>query len=375
MNTSHDIAIVGMGTMGSAAAFHLAKRGHKVIGFEQFRVVHELGSHSGRTRIIRHAYYESPEYVPLILRSHQLWLELQKASGCLLMVQTGGIDVGPEDGPLYSGAILSCQRHKLPYSSLNASELMKLWPQFSIPENWKACFNEQAGFLIVDPCINAHAGGAEAFGATIYEDEKVLEISNQPSSVFLRTDKDTYEVDRVILCAGAWTLKLLNDLGIPLTVSRQPFSWLHPKNPELFASQNFPVFLADTPEGIFYGLPIHHAPAVKVALHPGGQQTDPDQVDRTFHDADSLPVQNFTRQYLPELNRQMIEGQVCLYTITPDQHFIVDFHPIHKNVLIAAGFSGHGFKFAPVIGEILADLASEGMTRHPIKLFQISRFL
>jgi sarcosine oxidase len=372
---TYDFAVIGVGSMGSSALFHLARRGYRVIGFEQFRVVHDLGSHTGRTRIIRHAYFESPDYVPLVLRSHQLWLELQKSSGCLLLVQTGGLDIGPENGILFLGALNSCKLHRLPYSVLNASEVMKMWPQFQIPDHWKAVFNEDGGFLLVDSCINAHVGGAEAFGARICEDEQVMEVDDETSHVRIRTNKGSYDAAKAILCSGPWSSAFLRELRLPLQVTRQPFCWFEASNPKDFTAEKFPVFLAEDSNGVFYGLPIHHHPGVKLAHHKHGSVTNPDQVDRTFHTEDGKPVQEFAKDYLPGLKREILEGQVCLYTVTPDSHFILDHHPLHKNLVLAAGFSGHGFKFAPVIGEILADLAIDGQTQHPIGLFRISRFL
>jgi sarcosine oxidase len=374
MRTTYEVGIIGAGTMGSAAAFHLARRGHRVIAFEQFQVVHDFGSHSGRTRIIRHAYHESPDYVPLVLRADELWLELEKIHGQTLLIRTGGLDMGPTGCSFVRGALEACQVHHLPYEHLKAEEIRKRWPAFQIPDNWEACYNAQAGFLIVDRCIQAHIQGARAKGARVCEGEKVLSFEDQGTHIQIRTDRDTYPVDRLIVCAGSWTSWLLKNLGLPLMVRRKAQVWLRPRNPTDFVPEKFPIFITESEEGAIYGLPLYDHVGVKMANHYGGALTHPDQVDRTFQEKDVTEVKNFVRKYLPGLTEEILEGKICLYTLTPDEHFIIDFYPGRSHIVIAVGFSGHGFKFAPVIGEILADLALEGRTPYSIGKFQISRF-
>jgi len=374
MTSTYDVGIIGAGTMGSAAAFHLAGRGYRVIAFERFHLIHEFGSHSGRTRILRHAYHESPDYVPLVLRADELWLELEESGESPLLIRTGGLDMGPKGCSFVVGALEACRVHGLPCEQLGAEEIMKRWPQFRIPDSWEACYNAQAGFLIVDRCMQAHIRGARARGAQICEEEKVISFRNQGSRVEIRTDKAVYEVGRLIVCAGSWTSWILADLGLPLVVRRKTLAWLRPKNPGDFVPEKFPIFITESEEGAFYGLALYDHPGVKIANHYGGLQVHPDQVDRTLHENEAVEMKNFVRKYLPGITEEVLEGKICLYTLTPDEHFILDFHPKEGNVVIAAGFSGHGFKFAPVIGEILADLSMEGKTRHPIERFRISRF-
>lgn len=375
MIATYEVGIIGIGTMGSTAIFHLARRGYRVIAFEQFRPVHDFGSHSGRTRIIRQAYHESPDYVPLVLRADELWCELEKSSGHPLLIRTGGIDLGPQGCSFVAGALEACQTHNLPYEYLKAGEIMKRWPQFTIPDDWEACYNTQAGFLLVDQCIQAHIDGAKARGARICEEESVISFKEQNSSVQIRTNKGTYEVGCLIVCAGAWTSWILKHLGLPLVVRRKTLAWLRPKNPEDFLPEKFPIFVTETGEDAIYGFPLYDHAGVKIANHFGGLEVHPDRVDRTFHETDAADMKNFVRNYLPGITEEVLDGKICLYTLTPDEHFIIDFYPGKRNILIAAGFSGHGFKFAPVVGEILADLFVEGRTRHPIDKFQISRFL
>ncbi|MCI0527896.1 MAG: N-methyl-L-tryptophan oxidase [Nitrospira sp.] len=361
--------------MGSAAAFHLSRRGYRVIAFERFRPVHEFGSHSGRTRIIRHAYHESPDYVPLVLRADALWCELEVASGHPLLIRTGGLDIGPEGCSFVTGALQACQLHNLPYEHLKAEGIMKQWPQFRIPDNWEACYNAQAGFLLVDRCIQAHLCEARTQGGRICEEEPVISFNDPGSCVQIRTDKDVYEVGCLVVCAGAWASWVLEELKLPLVVKRKTLAWLRPKNPADFAPEKFPVFITEGEEGALYGFPLYNHPGIKIANHYGGIEVHPDQVDRVFHETEAGEIRSFVRKYLPGITEEVLDGKVCLYTLTPDEHFIIDFYPGKRNIVIAAGFSGHGFKFAPVVGEILADLATEGKTRHPIDKFRISRFL
>ena len=374
-----DVAIVGTGTMGSAAAYELAKRGLKVIAFEQFRVVHEMGSHSGATRIIRHAYHESPDYVPLVLRSDELWQQLEKRKNIQLLIRTGGIDLGPRDGTIVRDALLACTEHHLPHEHISGTELMRRWPQFRIPEDWHACFDPKMGFLLVNDCIRAYAESAKDAGAEIHEEEAVLDF--QPAQqITLETAKEKYTAGSVVFCAGSWTSKLLRDLNLPLTVKRKTLAWLRVQNPANFQVGKFPIFLADTPAGVLYGFPLYQTAdgtsafqsGLKVANHHGsGAGVDPDSVNREFGSNDALDALNFAAAHLNGVTNEVIDGKICLYTMTPDEHFLIDFHPEHRNVVMATGFSGHGFKFAPVVGEIIADLIVNQRTDWPLSKFRL----
>jgi sarcosine oxidase len=368
-----DVAVVGAGSMGSAAAYELARRGLKVIAFEQFRLVHEMGSHSGSTRIIRHAYHESPDYVPLVLRSDQLWQELEETTGTRLLIRTGGICLGPRNGTVVSNAMLACAEHHLPHEHLSAPELLRRWPQFQIPEDWHACFDPNTGFLLVNDCIRAFAQSAISAGAEIHEEEPVLDYHAQ-NGVVIRTAKGEYNAGSIVLCAGSWSAKLLRELKLPLTVKRKTLAWLAVRNAADFQVGRFPIFLTDTPAGLLYGFPLFQHPGLKIANHhAAGDGVDPDSVSREFQAQDAADAQDFAATHLNGVTSQVLEGKTCLYTMTPDEHFLIDFHPSHRNVLFATGFSGHGFKFAPVIGEILADLVVNQRTDHAISKFRLSR--
>ena len=361
--------------MGSATAYFLSKSGLKVIAFERFRVVHEMGSHSGSTRIIRHAYHESPDYVPLVLRSDQLWLELEKITTKQLLIRTGGMDLGPTEGTVVDQALLACRTHGLPYEHLNSKEILNRWPQFNIPENWHACFDPNMGFLLVDNCIAGYAEVARTLGAQIQEEEEVLSYDCD-SAIRICTNHGVYEVGKMVVCAGAWNYKLLSDLKLPLTIKRKALVWLQTEDPQNFVIGKFPIFLADTPVGLLYGFPIHGLPGLKIANHhDAGPPVDPDHVDRVFHAEDAKDAQDFAMRHLRGVTSNVLEGKICLYTLTPDEDFLIDFHPENRNIVLAAGFSGHGFKFAPVIGEILTDLIVHGATNHPISKFRLSRFI
>ncbi len=371
---SFDVAVLGAGTMGSAVADHLSRRGLRVAAFEQFGIVHEMGSHGGSTRIIRHAYHESPDYVPLVLRSDDLWLELEAATGSRLLIRTGGIDLGPQNGTVVRNALLACRTHNRPGEQLSAAEVVKRWPQFRVPDEWHACYDPQMGFLLVESCIRAHVDSARNLGATILENEPVLSI-DYGQTIRLKTHRSVYEAAYVVVCAGSWTGKFLSELNLPLVVKRKTLSWMKVNTPEDFAVGRFPIFLTDTPAGLLYGFPLFGHPGLKIANHhAAGPPVHPDTVDREFCDEDANDVREFTARHLPAVTSIVLDGKVCLYTMTPDEHFLIDLHPQHRNVVIAGGFSGHGFKFAPVVGEIVADLITAGKTKHRIDKFRISRF-
>jgi len=371
MTNTYDVAVIGAGTMGSAAAYHLSRRGKHVVVFEQFGVVHEMGSHSGQTRIIRHAYHESPDYVPLVLRADDLWLELENQTGTKLLHRTGGLVLGPGKGFLVRDALLACSLYHLPSEQLGTEEIRERWPQFHIPDHWTGCYDPRAGFLVVDSCIRNHCEEAVRHGAVLVTGETVDRIDGTR----IHTTRDTYHAERVVVCAGSWTSRILADLHLPIVVKRKTVAWLRPKTSETFSIGRFPIFLAEVEAGILYGFPIHNHEGVKIANHNSlGPETTPDRADRTFQAEDAMDLQAFVREYLPGVSEEVLDGKICMYALTPDEDFILDFHPSHPEILIAAGFSGHGFKFAPVIGEILADLCIDGKTRHGIERFRISRF-
>ena len=375
MTTRYDVIIAGLGAMGSAAAWQLASRGQKVAGFDRFHPPHAMGSSTGRSRIIREAYWESPFYVPIVRRAYELWALLESRAGRQLLRPTGGLVIGPEDGPLVSGAVASAQQHGVPYQRLVASEVTARFPAFRPGDDLVGVFEPRAGVLMPEDCIGAMLGEAARAGAELRFDEPVTRWEPDGGGIVVHTAHGRYLTDRLILSAGAWMQTALTGVALPLTVARQVMFWLHPRGqPALFAPQRFPVWLWETREGpVYYGFPdLGDGP--KVARHHGGQITTADAVEREIAATESDGLLAFLAGAIPELHGPVTDARVCMYTNTPDEHFIIDRHPGQRGVIIASPCSGHGFKFAPAIGEMLADLVMEQPTRFPLAPMALSRF-
>lgn len=373
---SFDVIVVGIGAMGSSACLHLARRGARVLGLEQFDIPHALGSSHGASRMIRMAYYEHPDYVPLLRRAYQLWDELEAISGQKLLYRTGGLYMGPPNGEIIGGATRSAREHRLPHELLDRSEIGRRFPQFQIPESWVGLFEPEAGFLTPERVIAAYAQEAMKSTAELHGRETVMEWSADSQGVRLRTQRAEYHAAHLIFCGGPWSGRLLYDLGVELTVTRQVLGWVWPQEPKAFALGRFPVWATDCLDGtIHYGFPMmDDMPGFKVAHHGPGPVTDPDRVARDPQPGDEETFRPVLRQTIPLADGPLLSMKVCLYTNSPDGHFIIDHHPLHKRVTLACGFSGHGFKFASVIGEILADLALNGSTKLPAQFLKLDRF-
>jgi sarcosine oxidase len=370
-----DVIVLGVGGMGSAACFELARRGRKVLGLEQYPLVHDRGSSHGHTRIIRTAYYEHPNYVPLLRRAFTRWYELEQRVGRHLLTECPCLNIGPADGPLVAGVKASAQQHGLTVKELTADEISRRTP-FRFPDTFTGVLERQAGFLYVEECVRAHIDSAVSLGAEVHAEEPVREWKADDGGVEVTTDKQTYRAAKLVVTAGAWATKLLADLGVPLTVMRQVMVWFDVSaNASTFRRDRFPMFIADVPGGPFHGLPAIDEAGLKVARHYGAlHQKTPDAIDWDATTQDVPPVKGFLDRYVIVPMGEVTRGQVCLYTLTPDKHFVIDLHPKHPRVAVACGFSGHGFKFASVVGEILADLADRGKTDHPIGMFSARRF-
>ncbi len=371
-----DAIVLGLGGMGAAAAYHLARRGMSVLGFEQFPLVHDRGSSHGQTRIIRTAYYEHPAYVPLVRRAFTLWRELEAKTGLHLLTNCPCLNVGNPDGEVIAGVRRAATEHALPIELLSPHEIERRFPAFRIPPESMGVLEQDAGYLAVEECVGAHHRAAQNTGRVqLRAGEEVMSWKAVGRGVEVTTARGIYSAGKLVVAAGAWAGRMLADIGLPLTVMRQVMLWFDcGPNPELFRLGRFPIFLIDTPEGAFYGLPSLDGQSFKCARHYGAPElASPEELDRTIHLEDETAVRPFLRKYLPAAGH-CAGAQVCPYTLTYDRHFIVDVHPGHPQVAIAAGFSGHGFKFAPVIGEILAQLAAGGSTEHDIALFRAGRF-
>jgi sarcosine oxidase len=372
---SYDVIVLGLGGMGTAAAYELARRGRRVLGIEQFELGHARGSSHGETRIIRKAYFEHPDYVPLLRRSYERWYDLEQRSGERLFLQCGVLSVGGRDSEVVAGVLESAAQHALPVEALDAVNLMRRFPQFKVPDDWRAVLERDAGLLFVEGCVAAHAHQARQCGADLHEQEEVISWRADDRHVEVVTKRDRYAAQRLVITAGAWATRFLADIGVPFSVMRQTPLWFAVSRPELFRRDRFPCYCVDTPEGFFYGFPMIDSRGIKVARHYGADELcDPSAVDWNLHGDDEPPLRRYLQAYLPHVDGAMTHGSVCMYTLTPDRHFVIDLHPRHANVAIAAGFSGHGFKFASVVGEILADLAERGRTELPIEMFRAGRF-
>lgn len=380
MNTRFDVIVVGVGAMGSAACFHLARRGVRVLGLEQFGIPHALGSSHGESRMIRLCYAEHPHYVPLLRRAYALWDELEQLAGVKVLHRVGGIYIGPPGSEFIDGTLRAALEHRLPHERLSRAQLALRYPQFTVPDDHVGVFEPEAGFLLPERAVAAHAELALRHGATMHAHEPVVEWTSDAHGVTVRTARATYTANRIVFCGGAWSERLLGEIGVPLHVTRQALAWFWPKQPEPFALGTMPVWAIDHADGpIHYGFPmlpgtISARPGFKVAHHAQGEPTTPDSIDRMPQTRDEEGLRQMLRQTIPQAEGPLLSMAICMYTNSPDSHFIIDHHPRDERAVIACGFSGHGFKFASVLGEVLADLAMNGVTRHPIEFLGLQRF-
>lgn len=373
-----DVIILGLGAMGSAAAYQLALRGKRVLGIEQFTSPHDQGSSHGGSRIIRQAYFESPDYVPLVLRAYELWQQLERDTGMRLLNTTGGLVIGDKNGELVACTVAAAHAHAIPIELLPSAELARRFPVFDPRASDVAILEPRAGYLVPEDCVRALLKCASRSGAELRFEEKVLSWSAERDHVELRTSKRTYTAAHLVITAGPWANQALHGF-FPLRVTRQIMAWIQPRTGvSAFLPQNFPVFIAEDPDGgaATYGMPAIDGPAggVKTAMHGSDVVCTPETVDRTIHTSDVQRVLEKVMVRIPALDGEVVRAKTCLYTMTPDEHFIIGAHPQYASCTVACGFSGHGFKFAPVIGEILADVATSGSTSHSISLFSPDRF-
>ena len=372
---SYDAIVIGVGGMGSAAVYHLARRGLRVLGLEKHAIPHEMGSSHGYSRMIRYTLQEHPSYVPLVRRSYELWHEMEETAGEELMVTTGSIRAGAPDSPFFLNAQEACDLHSIPYEILTASEVNKRFPGYRFPEEISSVYQADGGFLLPERCIVTHVQAAERAGADVHSQETVLDWEVRGDGVQVRTDRDTYTAGRLVVTAGPWAANLVPELAAYAVPERQVMGWFQPKRPELYAAEAFPVFGVFTEEGRYYGFPSHAVPGFKIGrAHHLLQKVDPDAIDREVHPEDEDILRQAVNRYFPLAAGKLLDGKTCMYTNTPDGHFMIGTLDGQPQVSVAAGFSGHGFKFASVIGEIMADLAQNGATEHDINLFRLDRF-
>jgi sarcosine oxidase len=377
LSERYDAIVIGLGGMGSASAFHLARRGKRVLGLEQFGPLHEQGSSHGLSRIIRLAYHEDPSYVPLLRRAYELWHELETIAGEPLLITTGSLEGGPADGETFRGALEAAELHDIPHEVLDGPELRRRYPGFAgMDDATRVVWQPDGGFLLPERTIQAHLDGATAAGAELRFEEAVTGWDSIGSEgVRVTTPAGTYEADRLVVCAGPWVGKLLPQLAPVAVPERQALAWLTPKRPELFTPDRFPVFLIDVADGSYYGFPAYDGHGFKIGwYHHFREPIDPDDPDRSTRPDDEAALRAFVERYLPDAAGPTEMLKACIFTNSPDEHFTIGRLPDAPQVSVAAACSGHGYKFASVVGEIMADLAIEGSTRHDIGLFALDRF-
>jgi sarcosine oxidase len=371
----YDAIVLGLGGMGSASAYRLARRGWRVLGLERFDVLHPFGSSHGLNRIIRLAYSEHPSYVPLLQRAYELWHELENLDGRQLLYTTGSLEGGLPDGHVFAGARHAAELHNLRHEVLTGEDVNRRWPGYRLPAEQHLLYQPDGGFLASEECILAHVRQAMAAGAELHWRERVLEWGPSDDGVWVRTDRGRYEAGRLVVCAGSWIGKLLPELATLALPERQVLAWLQPSRPELFKLGAFPVFNVQVEEGHYYGFPEWRIPGFKFGrYHHLEEQVDPDAMDREPNEKDERVLREFARRYFPDGEGPTAALKACLFTNTPDEHFILDLHPEYPQVAVASACSGHGYKFSSVVGEIMADLAQHGETKHDLQLFKLSRF-
>lgn len=366
-----DVVVIGAGAMGSSAAYHLASRGYKVLALDRYDIPHEHGSSHGITRIIRLAYFEHPSYVPLLKRSFALWRQLERDSGMALLHVTGSIDAGD----VFEGSLNSCELHSLRHEVLTAGQMAGRFPGYRLPAGIMSVFQPDGGFLVPELCVSSHINVAISKGAEVHGREPVLGWEETGSGIAVRTEQGTYEADFAVISAGAWVSKLVPELASIAKPERQVVGWFQPRRPELFTPGNFPVFNLRLGHNHYYGFPVFGVPGFKVGrYHHLHEQVDPDAGVREPDAADERVLRECVERYFPDAGGPTLALHTCLFTNTPDENFILDFHPGSKRVIIASPCSGHGFKFSSVVGEILADFVQHGKTNHDVSMHRMARF-
>ncbi|WP_067725828.1 N-methyl-L-tryptophan oxidase [Oceanobacillus damuensis] len=383
MTKHYDVIVVGAGSMGMAAGYYIARQGVKVLLVDAFDPPHDQGSHYGETRIIRHAYGEGREYVPLALRSQVLWDELEKKTHHKIFRQAGAMGFGPKgNAPFIDEAIESGKEYDLNVEHLTGAQTKERFPGLNVPDDYSAFYEPNSGFLFSENCIQAYRELAEQHGAELSVNNPVKDIEAYEDSVKVITEKGSFTSDKLIISAGSWSGKIASKVGLdlPLVPTRQPVAWFE-ADEALFNSNVFPTFMVEVPSGdtdtraIYYGFPTFDGCGVKVGRHDYVEAIDPDTVNRDFgfDENDEGHIREFLDRFMPGASGALKKGVICMYTRTPDGHFIIDKHPEHAHISIAAGFAGHGFKFASVVGEILSQLAISGETSHDISIFNLNR--
>lgn len=372
---TYDVAVVGLGAMGSAALFRLARRGMRVVGIERFARGHANGSSHGESRAIRLGYFEHPSYVPLARAAYEGWYELERLTGETVLTRTGVLEMGKPGSVIVNGSREASELHGLPHEVLDASEIARRFPQFTLPSDYSAVWQPDGGFVRPELANRLHLELAERAGATIVENRKVLAVEPGPHAVRILTEDGSVEAGSVIVAAGAWIGDLVSDLKPQLTVTRQVLAWFEPSRESAVALGALPVFIIDGADDIAYGFPDIGAGFKCASHHDSGTWKHADAARQDAGPADEKRMRDFLEAYLPDAAGPLKAMQTCMYTRTPDEDFVLDLHPQDPRIVVASPCSGHGFKFASVIGDVLADLTTEQATKHDISRFRIARLL
>lgn len=383
MSSNHyDVIVAGVGTMGAPACWYLARNGYKVLGLEQFDIAHEHGSHSGQSRIIRKAYYEHSNYVALLDRAYDNWKTIEQETGAKLYYETGLLYFGEPSSVLIKGTRETAQQYHIPLDVLDAKEAATRFPATKFQPHHQVLFEPQAGFVTPEKAIAVYTEDAIANGADIRAREKLTHWRQSANNIEAKTDKASYTADKIIFTTGAWTKKVITSIPTALTVTRQLIVWMRPTDWNKFKLGNFSCWFLNEDDGnLFYGFPILPPNAfggpigLKLAHHKPGDMSDPDNVNRSFQPGEEQVLINVLNKYFPGAAQNVLTLKTCLYNNSADADFIIDFLPeSDSRVALATGFSGHGFKFASVVGEIVADLAIKGKTEMPIDFLKFNRF-
>lgn len=376
MSGNYEVIIVGAGSMGMAAGYYLAKQGVKTLLIDAFDPPHENGSHSGDTRLIRHACGEGYEYMPLALRAQELWNELQNETHERIFSKTGVVTFGPKESLFVQTAVTGGEKYGLNIENLTAEEVNTKWPGVFLPSDQEASYEPDAGVLYSGNCIRTFRRLALENGAVLKINSPVLNIDIHDTSVKVDTIDETFTADKLIISGGAWNKKILDDMGLNIRIqpSRQTIAWFD-SDDTLYKADGFPGFFADLPSGVFYGFPSIDGAGLKVGRYDNGDDIDPAYYNKAFgsYEKDEKDIRSFLSEYMPKANNNINVGKTCMFTNTPDENFIIDTHPEHKHVALAAGFSGHGYKFSSAVGEVLAELVTKGETKQDISLFKVTR--
>lgn len=371
----YDVIVLGAGGVGSAALYELSRRGVRALGIDRFQPPHDRGSSHGETRVIRQAYFEHPDYVPLLKESYRLWRELEAATGRHLFHRTGLLEVGPADGTVVPGVLRAAAQHGLEIEQWTAAEIEGRWLGLRVPTDMVGVFERNAGYLLVEDCVVTHLAAAKECGAELLFNTEVADFDELGDEVRVWTADDEFAASKLIIATGAWASHELGMFAPKFTVKRKSLFWFESSADCYKVNTGFPVYLYELPAGVFYGFPSLDGHRMKVAEHSGGEIVeDPLQVSREVDPTEQQRVIDFLTSHVPKLSHRVVDHAVCLYTMSPDEHFIVDGFPSTRNIVFAAGLSGHGFKFVPILGRILAELALDGATQQPIDFLSLHRF-